>query len=400
MVPSSDPLVSAFSASFGVPPTGVAIAPGRVNLIGDHTDYNGLPVLPMAFDRGIRIVFRADPQAVVTLENQNQRFPPASFPLTAPIPMGPAGHWGNYPRAVAVALLERGPLARGILGLVSSDLPPASGLSSSSALVVATALALLEANGAACDSGTLMQWLAVGERLVGTEGGGMDQAVILGGQAGHAIRIDFTPGLSLRPVRIPPSWRIVVASSLVEAAKSGLVREAYNTRVLECREALLGVGEREAGGFGRLMQLPEPDRVLARAEAVLSATLFRRFRHVLTEGHRVEQATVALETGDYRGMGRLLDASHASLRDDYQVSCPALDELVTVAREAGAVGARLTGAGFGGCIVALADEDSVGQVTDRIWERYYQPRQIPAANRDALLFTAVPSDGARIATLG
>ncbi len=400
MVPSSDPLVSAFSASFGVHPTGVAIAPGRVNLIGDHTDYNGLPVLPMAFDRSIRIAFRADPRALVTLDNLNQRFPPITFPLAAPIPMGPAGHWGNYPRAVATALLERGPLVRGILGLVSSDLPPASGLSSSSALVVATALALLEANETACDSGTLMQWLAVGERLVGTEGGGMDQAVILGGQAGHAIRIDFTPGLSLRPVRIPPSWRIVVASSLVEAAKSGLVREAYNTRVLECREALLGVGEREPGGFGRLMQLPEPDRVLARAEAALSATLFRRFRHVLTEGQRVEQATIALEAADYLGMGHLLDASHASLRDDYQVSGPELDELVTVARLAGAVGARLTGAGFGGCIVALADEDSVGQVMDRIWERYYQPRQLPLGDRDSVLFTAVPSDGARIARLG
>ncbi|MEK6687501.1 MAG: galactokinase, partial [Gemmatimonadota bacterium] len=123
-------------------------------------------------------------------------------------------------------------------------------------------------------------------------------------------------------------------------------------------------------------------------------------RHVLTEGHRVEQATVALEAGDYRGMGRLLDASHASLRDDYQVSGPELDELVTVAREAGVVGARLTGAGFGGCIVALAEEDSVGQVMDRIWERYYQPRQIPLANRDGLLFTAVPSDGAHLTRLG
>jgi galactokinase len=400
MVPSSDPLVSAFSTRFGTPPTGVAIAPGRVNLIGDHTDYNGLPVLPLALDRSVRIAFRADPLAAVALDNQNQRFPPTAFPLATPISMGPAGHWGNYPRAVATALLERGPLARGILGLVSSELPPASGLSSSSALVVATALALLETNDTAYDSGTLMQWLAIGERLVGTEGGGMDQAVILGGQAGHAIRIDFTPDLSLRPVRIPPSWRFVVASSLVEAAKSGQAREAYNTRVLECREALLGVGEREPGGFGRLMQLPEPDRVLVRAEAVLSATLFRRFRHVLTEGHRVEQATVALEAGDYLGMGRLLDASHASLRDDYQVSGPELDELVTVAREAGAVGARLTGAGFGGCIVTLAKKDSVGPVMDRIWERYYQPRQIPLANRDALLFTAVPSDGARIVRLG
>lgn len=400
MVPSSDRLVSAFSVRFGTAPTGVAIAPGRVNLIGDHTDYNGLPVLPMAFDRGLRIAFRSDPQAVVTLDNLNQRFPPTSFPLAAPIPMGPAGHWGNYPRAVATALLEQGQITRGICGLVDSDLPPASGLSSSSTLVVATALALLEASGTACDPGTLAQWLAVGERLVGTEGGGMDQAVILGGQAGHAIRIDFTPGLSVRPVRIPPSWRIVVASSLVEAAKAGQARQAYNTRVLECREALLGVGEHEAGGFGRLMQNPEPDRVLARAEAVLSATLFRRFRHVLTEGQRVEQATVALEADDYTGMGCLLDASHGSLRDDYQVSCPELDELVTVAREAGAVGARLTGAGFGGCIVALADEDSVGQVMDRIWERYYLPRRLPLANRDALLFTAVPSDGARIATLG
>ena len=391
MVPSSDPLVPAFSARFGTAPTGVAFAPGRVNLIGDHTDYNGLPVLPMALNRGIRIAFRADLQAVVTLDNLNQRFPLTSFPLTASIPMGPAGHWGNYPRAVATALLEQGQITRGIRGLVDGDLPPASGLSSSSALVVATALALLEANGTRCDSGTLMQWLAVGERLVGTEGGGMDQAVILGGLAGHAIRIDFSPGLRLRPVPIPGSWRIVVASSMVEAAKAGPAREGYNTRVAECQEALRNLGTE---GFPELMA--DQGRALARAEAGLPGTLFRRVRHVLTEGRRVEEATTALEHDDLPGMGRLLTASHASLRDDYQVSCPELDELVAVAEAAGAVGARLTGAGFGGCIVALAEEHSVDGVMDRIWDGYYQPRRVPLPERDDILFSAAPADGARV----
>ena len=394
MITDRQPLAAAFAARFQSAPTGVAFAPGRINLIGDHTDYNGLPVLPMALDRGVRVGFRAIPVAEVALENRNPLFPPTAFRLEPRIGMERQGHWSNYPRAAATALVTNASITRGIQGMVESNLPVASGLSSSSALLVATALALLEANGRVPESTALMSWLAEAERLVGTEGGGMDQAVILGGQAGHAIRIDFSPWLLLRPVPIPASWRIVVASSMVEAAKAGLAREGYNTRVAECREALHTLG---AEGFPELMD--DEERGLSRAEAGLSGNLFRRVRHVLTEGRRVEEATTALENGDAASMGRLLTASHASLRDDYQVSCPELDELVGVAEAAGAVGARLTGAGFGGCVVALAEEHSVDGVMDRIWEGYHVPRGIPESDRSTVLFAAVPGGAAKVTPL-
>lgn len=373
----------------------MVFAPGRVNLIGDHTDYNGLPVLPMAIDRGIRLVLRARPDHQVSLDNLNPNFPPTSFALGGVVPMEPLGHWSNYPRAAATTLGATLGIRTGMDCLVESDLPVASGLSSSSALLVATALALLEVNDVRPDPTALMASLAAAERLVGTEGGGMDQAVILGGKSGHALRIDFTPGLALRPVPIPTSWRIVVASSMVEAAKSGLAREGYNRRVAECREALGRLG---AAGFPELMI--DEARTLSLAKVRLSETLYRRVRHVLTEGRRVEEATAALAAGDMAGMGRLLAASHASLRDDYQVSCPALDELVVAAEQAGAVGARLTGAGFGGCIVALADELMANQVVDGIWERFYQPRRIPESVRGEVLFSATAAEGAGVRLAG
>lgn len=372
----------------------MAFAPGRVNLIGDHTDYNGLPVLPVALDRGIRVAFRPRPGDQVTLDNLNPRFPATSFSLEPTVPMEHPGHWSNYPRAAATVLATNFSASNGMQGLVESDLPVASGLSSSSALLVATALALIEVNQVK-DPTDLMHWLAQAERLVGTEGGGMDQAVILGGKAGHALRIDFSPGLVLRPVPFPASWRLVVAFSMVEAAKAGLAREGYNTRVAECREALRCLG---AESFPELMA--DDSRSLAGAELGLSGLLFRRVRHVLTEGRRVEEATTALVHGDLAGMARLLTASHASLRDDYQVSCPELDELVGVAEAAGAVGARLTGAGFGGCVVALAEEHSVDGVMDRIWEGYHAPRGVPELDRSAVLFVAVPGDGATVIPLG
>lgn len=377
----------------------MARAPGRVNLIGEHTDYNGLPVLPMALDREIvlRYTPRADGRVVLT--NGDGRFPPTTFDLGPDIARDAAGAWGNYPRAAAQALWRETGALRGVEGEITSTLPVASGLSSSSAMVVATALALLDASRRTVPRERLMAVLAQGERYVGLQGGGMDQAISLGGIAGCALRIDFQPALHLEPVPVPSGWRIIVAPSLVEARKAAAgARDAYNARVGECREALSrvtspesGVTSREARDYADLLSQVSAAEALKAGQATLDNTLFRRFRHVVTEAGRVDAAIAAMRANDLAAFGTLLRASHASLRDDYEVSAPALDELVRITESAGATGARLTGAGFGGCIVAATDGERVGAVLEALDREFYVPRGVPNA-----AFVAAASAGAGV----
>lgn len=371
----------------------VARAPGRVNLIGEHTDYNGLPVLPMALDREIVLRFMPRSDRRVVLRNSDPRFPAVDFELGADIPAESGGAWGNYVRAAGQALWRELGALRGIEGEVSSTLPVASGLSSSSAIVVATAIALLDANEQSVPRERLMDLLARGERYVGLQGGGMDQAISLGGVAGAALRIDFRPDLRLTPVPVPEAWRVIVAPSLVEARKSAGARDAYNARVRETREALerSRVTSVESRDYYDLLRHSSVHDALAEARSHLDEVLFRRFRHVVTEGARVDTAVEALRVSDLPAFGALLSASHASLRDDYEVSSRELDDLVRIAENAGAAGARLTGAGFGGSIVAVASADSASTVLTALEREYYSPRGVSSA-----AFVARPSAGASI----
>ena len=387
-----------------------AIAPGRVNLIGEHTDYNGLPVFPIAIDRDIRIEFRVVDDPVARLDSPLARFAPFAFQLKRPIEPAVQGDWSNYVRAAARGLLEHGvPLERGIEGTVTGSVPIASGLSSSSALVVASALALLKANGVTLPRLELAALMARAERFVGLQGGGMDQAACLHGVAGHALRIEFDP-LRVTPVPVPEGWRWVVASSLVPAEKSAGAREQYNERARQCREALtasVGVvaGGRAANSGNRatstattyrdLVSAPDPDGLLSRVRRILSPVLFRRFRHVVTEGSRVALAERAMRDGDMRRFGHLMVRSHESLRDDYEVSTGELNAIVEVALEAGAAGARLTGAGFGGCAVALCDDSSFEPVMEALTTRFYEPRLGGPPIRD-MMFVAKPGGGAGV----
>ncbi len=375
-----------------------AVAPGRVNLIGEHTDYNGLPVLPIAIDRAVRVEFRVTDDPEVRLRSPVARFAPLTFQLKRPIEAAEQGDWSNYVRAAARGLMEHGvELRRGIEGTVSGDVPIASGLSSSSALVVASALALLKANGVGVGSGgasisrlDLAALLARAERFVGLEGGGMDQAACLHGVEGHALRIEFEP-LRVTPVAVPDGWRWVVASSLVRAEKSAGAREAYNARARECREAVAGVG----GGYRDLVAEPDLDGVVRRARGVLSPVLFRRFRHVVSEGRRVGLAEEAMRNGDMGRFGKLMVQSHESLRDDYEVSTADLDEMVGIALKAGAAGARLTGAGFGGCVVTLCEARTVAPVMDALAARFYAPRLEGSPGRD-VMFAVKAGGGAGV----
>ena len=308
----------------------------------------------------------------------------------------------NYVKAAAQALTDRYGQLVGVDALIASDLAVAVGLSSSSALTVASALGLLHAADIEMERDDLMRLIAKGERYVGTEGGGMDQAICLGGRRQCALRINFGP-LNLTATTVPPEWRFVVASSLTEAKKSGAAREIYNLRGRECASALERVkGKIERAestdGFRELMAKAPLSELIRLSQEVLNDRLARRFRHVVTEAERVEHACRAMLDGDLATFGRLMIESHGSLRDDFEVSCEALDDLVEASIAGGATGARLTGAGFGGCVVALCHVDGTPALIEHLTAKFYEPRGVRDALAGALLVVE-PSDGARVTVL-
>jgi len=372
-------------------------APGRVNLIGDHTDYNGLPVFPMAIQRDMAILFRPRPDGYVRLFNTDPHFSPCEFILGPEIAPEARRDWGNYLKAAGQALVRSRGSLLGIDGVVSGDVPVASGLSSSSALVVACGLALVVANEIQTSAQELAILFAEGERYVGAEIGGMDQAISLGGQRNTAFRIDFDP-LRLQPTPVPANWTFVVASSLVTAPKSGSARDVYNARTRECREALQGLLRHsevphEIDGYESLIGTLPLEEIFSIAVEALQEPLLKRLRHTVTEAARVEDARAAMLRDDPESFGHLMTSSHRSLRDDYEVSCQELDELVEICLDGGACGARLTGAGLGGCAVALCRNESVEPVLAALRRHFYENRNFDGALGDHLL-VAQPSDGA------
>lgn len=374
------PLTSGgFRDLFGAPPSFAVHAPGRVNLIGEHVDYAGRPVLPMAIDRGVTLRARPRNDMHVRLANTHSRFGEREFDVGPSIPPSPAGDWGNFAKAAVQGLARAGLPSSGFDGLVSSNLPPAAGLSSSSALVVAVALASLAAAGEPVppEAGPLplASLLARAEHYAGARGGGMDQAAILAGRRGRALRVEFDP-LRVHAVPVPGDWSFVVADSLETAEKTGRAREVYNARRLEVERALAVAGE------GSL-----PRGSVAR----------RRLRHVESETARVGRAERALLEGDAAAFGRLMVSSHESLRDDFEVSTPRLDGLVEAALDAGASGARLTGAGLGGCIVALVPASTTAEFLSRLHAGWYE-RHAPSSGRDSA-FAVSAAEGARIVSV-
>ncbi len=387
---SSAALRSAFASAFGAPPAGLARAPGRVNLIGEHIDYNGFGVLPMAIDRGISAAWRPRGDGRVVLRSL-QGYEPREFSLEPSIAPYGSGDWGNYTKAAAQGLLDRGLALRGAEILVASTLPPSAGLSSSSALVVLSALVLLEAAGLSMPALDLASLLAEAEKYVGTRGGGMDQAASLLGRAGCALRIDFRP-LRVEPLPFFADHVVVVANSLVRASKAEAA--GYNTRAADCRLAAaraasaLGLGAGPQPLFADLLAAASPQRILA----AVPPDLLPRARHVLSEAARVDAACEALRAGDAGRFGRLMNESHASCRDDFRISCPALERLVELARGAGALGARLTGAGFGGCAIALVRRADAPALLAALGGSFYRGME-PALVADAL-FAVEPAGGA------
>ena len=378
-------VTDAFARAYGHPPTHVVRAPGRVNLIGEHTDYSNLPVLPIAIERATWLAVASTDRPFVLARTAAfdepltlQRAEPRGF-----------GGWGRY---LAGALREFADVAppRGAEVFVDGDLPTTGGLSSSSALTLGFLAALNAAWEAGLPTETLVERAIRAERHVGVESGGMDQTAIAFASAGHALRIDFHPP-ARTSIAIPPGLLFVVASSGEEAPKGGAAKNAYNERVIGARLAAAMLSDQVGFEIGNPPVLADiadvevaeilvddlPEKITAKEVAhgvdadiamltrLTSDTWDQRAkvpvrrvaRHILFEAQRVAAAQAALEAGELDAFGELLNESHNSLREDLRCSTAALDKLCAAMRKAGAYGARLTGAGFGGfALAAVAPE--------------------------------------------
>jgi galactokinase len=386
----------AFRACFGARPDARINVPGRVNLIGDHIDYCGLPVLPAAIQRRVTLHVRTRTDARIRIRSTSTG--EREFGIESPLPPFPPGDWGNYPKAAIAELIGDVAAHRGFDALLESDLPQSAGLSSSSAIVVASALAFLHANRIDIDRTTLATRLARAERFVGTEGGGMDQAILLLAHDRSASLIEFDP-LRATPIAVPDQWAFIVAHSLVDARKSAAAREAYNARPREAEAARTAVAshlDAADATYSQLLRAFDEAALLDAAASIADNTLTRRFTHVITEARRVEEAAHAIRNGDAVGFGRLMNESHESLRTNCEVSTPQLDNLAKACIDAGALGARLTGAGFGGCIVALATAETKDEVLENLRGSYYDDMRRTGTELHDVLFPAIPARGASI----
>ncbi len=349
----------------------VVRAPGRVNLIGEHTDYNDGLVLPAAIDREVRI-------ALLPTVSRTVRLTSLDAGDTAEIDLddlGPArGHWIDYVAGTAWAMDAAGLPVGGFVGVVGSDLPAQAGLSSSAALELASAWALSGGEAPATDPMTLARIAQRGENEhVGVQCGLMDQFAVTFGVAGAALRLDCR-SLDWRPVPLPADLVLVVCHT---GAPRALTGSAYNDRRAECARAVTAIAA--LAGTGRaITSLRDVDPGLL--EAVLpeltaaDRVAARRAEHVVREIARVDATCAALVTGDLETVGRLFAESHDSLRRLYEVSSIPLDTLVEIATETpGVVAARLTGAGFGGCTINLVRPAAVADLREAV-ERDYERR--------------------------
>jgi galactokinase len=349
-----------------VPTSNIIRVPGRVNLIGEHIDYHQLPVLPVAIQRHIAIEFRPRADLRIHAVSADPRFGPREFDAMADLRPSPPGDWENYIKAAAQAIATKWTLTRGIDAEVTSDLPPAAGLSSSSALLTAFTLALLQANDIPATFEELMDILPEGEHFVGTRGGGMDHAAVLAARAGSALVVRFDP-ITTEDVPIPEDWALIAAHSLVTAEKSGAVRAEYNARRTSGTNALERLGFTD---YRQVVAIRSAEE-LEEAASELQGDERSAFLHVTLEALRVNDAVAALRAADAEAFGRVLNASHDSARDLLRISCPELDRLVDIARSAGALGARLTGAGFGGFAVIACLAADRERIAAEIESRFY-----------------------------
>ncbi|XP_064400613.1 N-acetylgalactosamine kinase-like [Halichondria panicea] len=439
-------LVQAFKTKYGTEPQFIARAPGRVNIIGEHIDYSGYAVLPMAIELDIAIACRTRNEDVINISNTNPKYLDHQSNINRKLNITKRGMmWYDY-ILCGIAGAEDYCNIDNLTGmdlLVDGNIPPASGLSSSSALVCCSALATAHANKIALPSKAFFaEMCAKCERYIGTEGGGMDQAISFLGEQGKAMMIEFDP-IRTTEVKIPKGCVFVIANTLVPAEKA-TAASCFNVRVAECRLASLvmayqlGVKRWEevrklltleyASGHelkeimtkvvtkhlrsdpytqSDLCSIMDVDKQYLWKEFLNEQTksieefqLYYRVEHVYNEASRVYQFKDIANDPNGENvavkLGKLMDDSHASCRDLYECSCPELDQIVAIAKSAGSLGSRLTGAGWGGCTVSLVREDKCKELMETLQEEYYKGHSNGMENLDASLFVTKPGPGAAL----
>lgn len=433
-------LRSTFHERFGHDPVFYVRAPGRVNLIGEHIDYCGYAVLPMAIEQDIVFAVSPNIDNEIILTNSDPLYKEftcsvSSFTINKGDPQ-----WFYYALCGVKGVMDKegAHVVKGFNAVVDGRVPRSAGLSSSSALVCAAAITMAHTNGWELSKKELSELCAQCERYIGTEGGGMDQAISLMAHHGMAKLIEFNPLRSM-DVHLPAGAAFVVSNSLVEHNKAGV--SDFNIRVTECRLAAQVLAKsqsllwREIRRLGdvqdklvvslekmvaivadTLHQEPytkeELCQVLGVTEEELASTslgpttqklnsfkLFQRATHVFSEANRVMQFRMICDEQHpdaLHKLGKLMDGSHASCKDLYECSHPDLDNLVQICRDAGALGSRMTGAGWGGCCVSLVESSKVMTLLTKVRDKYYAPNPARASHSKEALFGTQPGGGAAI----
>ncbi|XP_062848099.1 N-acetylgalactosamine kinase [Trichomycterus rosablanca] len=435
-------LKEAFHGKYEEFPLFYVCAPGRVNLIGEHIDYCGYAVLPMAIEQDILAAVSVNNSQIIQLANTDPKYKNFTVSVSEITIDRENPQWYYYFLCGVKGVQELLSLSSlaGIRCLVDGTIPASSGLSSSSALVCCSGLVTMEANQQSISKVVLAETCAKCERYIGTEGGGMDQSISFLAEEGTAKLIEFNP-LRSTDVKLPDRAVFVIANSCVEMNKAASAH--FNIRVVECRLATkvlakvrgldwtavqkLGQLQTELGfSLEKMLELvmevlhPEPysreeickvleitneqlcDSILsANTQDVTHFKLYLRARHVYSEAARVLEFKAVCDSppsGAVLKLGELMNQSHASCRDFYECSCSELDQLVDTCLQAGAVGSRLTGAGWGGCTVSMVPTEKVASFLQTVKERYYMPDARRAALVKQSLFVTRPGGGAAIFT--
>jgi galactokinase len=373
-----------FARRFGGRPT-IYQAPGRVNLIGEHTDYNDGFVMPaaIAMYTWVAMAPRGDGKLVVRSESFSEE---AEFWLDQ-LPARGSGHWSDYVVGVAKVLTESGVRWTGVNLLICGDIPLGAGLSSSASVEVAVGCALMDLAGRQSNRTKLARLCQQAENeFVGARCGIMDQFVVSHGKRDHALLLDCR-SLEYRLLPLGEDVRLVICNTMVRHAIAG---GEYNRRRAEC-EAGVECLSKHFQGVRALRDATLEQ--LAALNGELPDRILRRCRHVISENARVVEAAAALTRNDLGTFGGLMRESHRSLRDDYEVSCPELDLMVQLAEQAkGVYGARMTGGGFGGCTINLVDAECVDAFQESVSEGYER-----ATARKPEIYVCSPADGVGLA---
>ncbi|KAJ3596389.1 hypothetical protein NHX12_002796 [Muraenolepis orangiensis] len=434
-------LKNAFEEKYGHSPKFYAHAPGRVNLIGEHIDYCGYSVLPMAIEQSILAAVSVNDSGKIHLSNTNPQYKDSTVPGSETIYIDKDDPQWHYYFLCGVKGIQENfsmPNLVGMQCVVDGTIPASSGLSSSSALVCCAGLVTMEANEKSLSKVALAEICAKCERYIGTEGGGMDQSISFLAEKGTAKLIEFNP-LRATDVKLPGDAVFVISNCCVEMNKAA--SSHFNIRVVECRIATKMLAKAKGLEWKTLLKLAQVqtelgaslEEMLDLVEAVLHTDeysreeicetlgitseqfcrdllssntqhvshfkLYPRARHVYGEASRVLRFKSVCDSqpaDSVQLLGDLMKQSHASCRDLYECSCPELDQLVDICLKAGAVGSRLTGAGWGGCAVSMVPSDKVESFIQTVREAYYAPDSRRAAMEKQSLFVSKPGGGASV----